>query len=74
MALLLKSMELKSKSYELTISVNHCNPMPKPHYKTTNCKQYNKVLNNLFFLNFWIHEKAIAEYKQFKQGRRGRAL
>ncbi len=42
--------------------------MPKPRYKTT----YNKALINRGSLTFWIDEEAIAEWKQNKQGKRGR--
>ena len=46
--------------------------MPKPRYKTTNWKQYNKALINHGSLTFWIDEETIAEWKQNKQGKRGR--
>ena len=46
--------------------------MPKPRYKTVNWKQYNKASINRGSLTFWIDEKAIAEWKQSKQGKRGR--
>ena len=46
--------------------------MPKPRYKTTNWKQYNKALINRGSLTFWIDEEAIAEWKQNKQGKRRR--
>ncbi|EGQ9289988.1 IS5 family transposase, partial [Vibrio parahaemolyticus] len=46
--------------------------MPKPRYKTTNWKQYNKALINRGSLTFWVDEEAIAEWKQSKQGKRGR--
>ena len=46
--------------------------MPKPRYKTTNWKQYNKALINRGSLTFWIDEEAIAEWKQNKQGKCGR--
>ncbi len=46
--------------------------MPKPRYKTTNWTQYNKALINRGSLTFWIDEEAIAEWKQNKQGKRGR--
>ena len=46
--------------------------MPKPRYKTTNGKQYNKALINRGSLTFWIDEEAIAEWKQNKQGKRRR--
>ncbi|MEZ9292448.1 transposase, partial [Vibrio lentus] len=46
--------------------------MSKPRYKTTNWKQYNKALINRGSLTVWIDEKAIAEWKQNKQGKRGR--
>ncbi|WP_179946992.1 transposase, partial [Vibrio sp. CUB2] len=43
--------------------------MPKPLYKTTNWKQYNKALINRSSLTFWIDEETIAENKQGKCGR-----
>ena len=46
--------------------------MPKPCYKTTNWKQYNKALINRGSLTFWIDEEVIADWKQNKQGKRGR--
>ena len=46
--------------------------MPKPRYKTTYCKQYNKALINRGSLTFWINEEAIREWKQRKQNKRGR--
>lgn len=46
--------------------------MPKPCYKTTNWKQYNKALINRGSLTFWIDEEAISEWKQSKQNKRGR--
>ncbi|AAO07375.1 Transposase [Vibrio vulnificus CMCP6] len=46
--------------------------MPKPRYKTTNWKQYNKALINRGSLIFWIDEEAIREWKQSKQKKRGR--
>ncbi|CAM4357618.1 IS5 family transposase [Vibrio agarivorans] len=46
--------------------------MPKPRYKTPNWKQYNKALINRGSLTFGIDEEAIAEWKQNKQGKRGR--
>ena len=46
--------------------------MPKPRYKTTNWKQYNKALINRGSLTFWIDEEAFAEWNQNKQGKRGR--
>ncbi|ELV8657528.1 IS5 family transposase [Vibrio vulnificus] len=46
--------------------------MPKPRYKTTNWKQYNKTLINRGSLIFWIDEEAIREWKQSKQKKRGR--
>ncbi|EJE8676207.1 IS5 family transposase [Vibrio parahaemolyticus] len=46
--------------------------MPKPRYKTTNWKQYNSSLINRGSLTFWIDEEAITEWKQNKQGKRGR--
>ena len=48
--------------------------MPKPRYKTTNWKQYNKALINRGSLTFWIDEEAIAKWKQNKQGNRDRPL
>ncbi len=38
--------------------------MPKPRYKTTNWKQYNKALINRGSLTFWIDEETIAEWKK----------
>lgn len=46
--------------------------MPKPSYKTTNWKQYNRALINCSSITFWIDEETIAEWKQHKQGKRGR--
>ncbi|SKA61650.1 transposase, partial [Enterovibrio nigricans] len=46
--------------------------MSKPRDKTTNWKQYNKALINRGSLTFWIDEETIAEWKQNKQGKRGR--
>ncbi len=46
--------------------------MPKPCYKTTNWKQYNKALINRGSLTFWIDEEAISEWKQSKQNKRGK--
>ncbi|HFG1637862.1 TPA: IS5 family transposase [Vibrio cholerae] len=46
--------------------------MPKPRYKTTNWKQYNKTLINRGSLTFWIDEEAIRQWKQSKQDKRGR--
>ncbi|OJI31714.1 hypothetical protein VV99796_00103 [Vibrio vulnificus] len=46
--------------------------MPKPRYKTTNWKQYNKALINRGSLTFWIDEEAISQWKQSKQDKRGR--
>ncbi|XHY23098.1 IS5 family transposase ISVa2 [Vibrio sp. NH-UV-68] len=46
--------------------------MPKPRYKTTNWKQYNKTLISRGSLTFWIDEEEITEWKQNKQGKRGR--
>lgn len=40
--------------------------MPKPHYKTTNWKQYNKALINRGSLTFWIDEETIAVRKTNK--------
>ncbi len=45
--------------------------MPKPRYKTTNWKQYNKALINRGSLTFWIDEEAIRRWKQSKQDKRG---
>lgn len=38
--------------------------MPKPRYKTTNRKQYNKVLINRGSLTFWIDDETVVEWKQ----------
>ncbi|ELA9803519.1 IS5 family transposase, partial [Vibrio parahaemolyticus] len=46
--------------------------MPKPPYKTTNWKQYNKALINRGSLTFWIDEETIRQWKQSKQDKRGR--
>ncbi|WP_207895898.1 transposase, partial [Vibrio crassostreae] len=46
--------------------------MPKPRYRTTNWKQYNQALINRGSLTFWIDEEAIQQWKQLKQGKRGR--
>jgi len=46
--------------------------MPKPRYKTSNWKQYNKALINRGSLTFCIDEETIAEWKQNEQGKRGR--
>ncbi len=46
--------------------------MPKPRYKTTNWKQYNKALINRGSLTFWIDEEAIRQWKQSKQDKRGK--
>ncbi len=46
--------------------------MPKPRYKTTNWKQYNKALISRGSLTFWIDEEAIRQWKQSKQDKRGR--
>ncbi|HCG7927437.1 TPA: transposase, partial [Vibrio parahaemolyticus] len=46
--------------------------MPKPRYKITNWKQYNKALINRGSLTFWIDEEAIRQWKQSKQDKRGR--
>ncbi len=46
--------------------------MPKPRYKTTNWKQYNKALINRSSLTFWIDEEAIRQWKQSKQDKRGK--
>lgn len=45
--------------------------MPKPRYKTTNWKQYNKALIHPGSLTFWIDKEEIAEWTQSKQGKRG---
>ncbi len=49
--------------------------MPKPRYKTTNWKQYNKALINRALINrgsltFRIDEEAIRQWKQSKQDKR----
>lgn len=36
--------------------------MPKPRYKTTNWKQYNKALINRGSLTFWIDEEATRQF------------
>ncbi len=46
--------------------------MSRARYKTTNWKQYNRALINRGSLTFWIDEEAISEWKQDKQGKRGR--
>ncbi len=46
--------------------------MPKPRYRTTNWKQYNQALINRGSLTFWIDEETIQQWKQLKQGKRGR--
>ena len=46
--------------------------MPKPRYKTTNWKQYNKALINRGSLTFWIDEETIKGWKQSRQNKRGR--
>ncbi|EOK5722022.1 TPA: IS5 family transposase [Vibrio parahaemolyticus] len=46
--------------------------MPRPRYKTTNWKQYNKALINRGSRTFWIDEEAIRQWKQSKQDKRGR--
>ncbi|HGZ6746075.1 TPA: IS5 family transposase [Vibrio parahaemolyticus] len=46
--------------------------MPKPRYKTTNWKQYNKALINRGSLTFCIDEETIRQWKQSKQDKRGR--
>lgn len=43
--------------------------MPKPRYKTTNRKLYNKVLFNRGSFTFWINEES--EWNQSKQSKRG---
>ncbi len=43
--------------------------MPKPRYKTTNWKKYDKALMNRGSLTFWIDEEAISEWKQSKRSR-----
>ena len=73
MALLLKSMELNQEATIWSATpINRSSFMTKPRYKTTNWKQYNKALINRGSLTFWIDEEAIAEWKQNKQGKRGR--
>ncbi|ASJ39822.1 hypothetical protein VVCECT4999_14400 [Vibrio vulnificus] len=73
MALLRNSLELNQKVTILTFkSANLRSPMPKPCYKTTNWKQYNKALINRGSLTFWIDEEAIRQWKQSKQDKRGR--
>ncbi len=52
--------------------MNYPSLMPKPRYKTTNWKQYNKALINRGSLTFWIDEEAIRQWKQSKQNKRGR--
>lgn len=47
--------------------------MPKPRYKTTNCRKYNNSLVNQGSLTFWIDEEAITEWKQ-KYGYHRRSL
>ncbi|MFM2623451.1 IS5 family transposase [Vibrio owensii] len=46
--------------------------MPKPYFKTKNWRQYNSSLINRGSLTFWIDEEAIRDWKQPKQGKRGR--
>jgi predicted nucleic acid-binding protein len=46
--------------------------MPKPHYKTTNWKQYKQSLINRDSLTFWIDEEVINEWAQSEQNKRGR--
>ncbi len=46
--------------------------MPKPRYKTKNWKLYNQSLIKRGSLTFWIDEEAIQEWKEAKQGLRGR--
>ena len=46
--------------------------MPKPRYKTKNWKLYNQSLIKRGSLTFWIDEEAIQEWKEAKQGGRGR--
>ncbi len=53
--------------------MNYPSLMPKPRYKTTNWKQYNKALINRGSLTFWIDEEAIRQWKQSKQDKRGRS-
>ena len=53
-------------------SINRRSLIPKPRYKTTNWKQYNKALINRGSLTFWVDEETIAEWKKNKQGKRGR--
>lgn len=59
-------------SIPLATPINRRSLMSKPRYKTTNWKQYNQALINRGSLTFWIDEDAIAEWKQNKQGKRGR--
>ena len=69
-ALLLKSMELNQEATIWSATpINRRSLMPKPRYKTTNWKQYNKALINRGSLTFWIDEEAIArvEAKQRRQ-------
>ncbi len=64
---LLKSMELNQVATILSATpIISRNFMSKPHYKTTNLKQYNKALIHLGSLTFWIDEVAINEWKQSK--------
>jgi hypothetical protein len=58
--------------FDLATHINRRSLMPQPRYKTTNWKQYNKALINRGSSTFWIDGEAIAEWKQNKQGKRGR--
>ncbi len=46
--------------------------MPIPYFKTKNWRQYNNSLIGRGSLTFWIDEEAIRDWKQPKQGKRGR--
>ena len=71
--MLRNSMELNQEATIWAVTpINRRSLMPKPRYKTTNWKLYNKALINRGSLTFWIDEEAIAEWKQNKQGKRGR--
>ena len=73
MTLLLKSIELNQEAtIWLSTPINRHSLMPKPLYKTTNRKKYNKALINRGSLVFWIDEEEIAGWKQNKQGKRVR--
>ncbi|EGQ8188366.1 hypothetical protein AVO52_00115 [Vibrio cholerae] len=56
---------LKSAPYAAIFTI-HCGVTPKPRYKTTNRKRYNKALINRGSLTFRIGEEAIREWKQTK--------